>query len=80
MTTTYNLFAVNPIGTSTAYAMVTVNAATSTGTGTDVQTQIQNLLNQIAALKAQILALLQRLPPMAVISQEISLRGTVGTM
>jgi peptidoglycan hydrolase-like protein with peptidoglycan-binding domain len=58
MTTTYHLSAVNPVGTTTANAIVTVNATTSTGT--DIQTQILNLLKQIADLKAQIVQLLQQ--------------------
>ena len=58
VTTTYNLSAVNPGGTSNASITVTVNAP-STG-GTDVASQIQALLAQISALKAQILTLIQQ--------------------
>ena len=58
VTTTYHLSAVNPVGTTNATFAIVVNAATSTGTG--ISAQIQNLLNQIAALKAQILQLLSQ--------------------
>lgn len=57
VTTTYHLSAVNPSGTTTASATVTVSA-TSGGTG--IAAQIQALLNQINALKAQILLLIQQ--------------------
>ena len=58
VTTTYTLSAVNPAGTTTATAIVTVNPVTPPPTATTTVSQIQNLLNQIAALKAQILQLL----------------------
>lgn len=55
VTTTYTLSAVNPQGTTTANATVTVNpVATTTPPGTGVMAQIQLLLAQINALKAQI--------------------------
>ncbi len=54
--TTYQLSAVNPGGTTNANATVTVNPAAGTG----VAAQIQALLNQINALKAQILLLIQQ--------------------
>lgn len=56
VTTTYHLSAVNPVGTTSASAAVTVG--TSTTTGGDLAAQIQALLNQIANLKAQILQLI----------------------
>lgn len=57
ITTTYQLSAVNPIGTTTANATVTVNA-TSTSPGGSLGAQIQALLAQIKALQAQILQLI----------------------
>ncbi|MBI5003641.1 peptidoglycan-binding protein [Candidatus Kaiserbacteria bacterium] len=55
VTTTYTLSAVNPQGTTTANATVTVNpVATTTPPTTGVMAQIQLLLAQINALKAQI--------------------------
>src|SRR6185295_12325757 len=52
VTTTYHLSAVNPMGTTTANATVTVNATTTPPTG--VAAQIAAILAQIAALKAQL--------------------------
>ncbi len=57
VTTTYQLSATNPSGTVTSQVTVTVNATT---TGSGVSAQIQALLNQINALKAQILLLIQQ--------------------
>jgi peptidoglycan hydrolase-like protein with peptidoglycan-binding domain len=56
VTTIYTLSATNPGGTVTSNATVTVNA-TSTG---GISAQIQALLNQINALKAQVLLLVQQ--------------------
>ena len=56
VTTTYHLSVVNPNGTVTGSATVTVNAPSSTGG--NIYTRIHDLLNQIAALKAQIAGLL----------------------
>ena len=53
VTTTYTLTAVNPAGTSTAAATVTVTPV-STSTPSTLQQQIQALLQQIAALQQQI--------------------------
>jgi Putative peptidoglycan binding domain len=57
VTTTYQLSAVNPGGTTNASVTVTVNATTTGGGNPTLNAQIQALLNQIAALKAQILQL-----------------------
>jgi len=55
ITTTYTLFAVNPVGTTTSHTTVTVNpVSTTTPPNNDKWIQIQNLLNQINALKAQL--------------------------
>lgn len=58
VTTTYQLSAVNPGSTITANATVTVSATSTSGGG--LSAQIQALLNQINALKAQILLLIQQ--------------------
>jgi len=56
VTTTYQLSAVNPGGTTNANAAVTVSATTTPPTG--LAAQIQALLAQIKALQAQILQLI----------------------
>ncbi len=56
-TTTYNLLATNPEGTTSASVTVTVGAGTS---GSDLQLQIQAIQNQIASLNQQLQQLLQQ--------------------
>lgn len=58
VTTTYTLSAVNPSGTTTATATVYVTATSTPGSGS-IAAQIQALLQQIRALQAQIIALMQ---------------------
>ena len=55
--TTYQLTAVNPVGTTTSNVLVTVNA---TSTNSSIQALIQSLLTQIANLKAQLIQLIQQ--------------------
>lgn len=57
VTTTYDLSAVNPMGTTSASVTVTVDTSTS---GSNLQLQIQNIQNQIATLTQQLQLLLQQ--------------------